>query len=136
MDINLLVKTLAPCLPFLLNLGNKAAEGTSQKIGEDVWKKVKAIWNKLQPKIKAKETASEAVIDLANNPEDDDFQAALRVQLKKILEADKQLAAEITKILEKSEPQPVGDNIQMSGESKDQSTFKQVGKVQAGRVNF
>lgn len=136
MDINLLVKILSPCLPFFLNLGNKAAESTSQKIGEDVWKKAKAIWDKLQPKVKAKEAAFEAVVDVANKPEDEDFQTVLRVQLKKILEADKELAAEITKILEESAPQQTGDNIEMNGESYDQSSFKQVGKIQADKVNF
>jgi hypothetical protein len=53
MDIALIVKFLAPCLPFLLNFGNKVAEGAYQKVGEDVWNKGKAIWGKLQPKVEA-----------------------------------------------------------------------------------
>lgn len=137
MDISLLVKILAPCLPFLVTLGNKTAEGASQKVGEDIWNKAKAIWGKLQPKVKAKEAAQEAVGDVANNPEDEDYQVALRVQLKKILSADPELAAEITQILEESAPQPAGDNIQMSGKSYDQSTFKQVGKIESkGDINL
>ena len=44
MDIALLVKVLAPCLPFLLNVGNKAVEGASQKVGEDVWNKGANRW--------------------------------------------------------------------------------------------
>ncbi|MEH2173130.1 hypothetical protein [Nostoc sp.] len=51
MDIALLVKFLAPCLPFLLNVGKKVVEGASQKVGEDVWNKAKAIWTKLYPKV-------------------------------------------------------------------------------------
>ena len=43
MDISLLVKFLAPCLPFLLNVGHKAVESASQKLGEDVWRKAKVI---------------------------------------------------------------------------------------------
>ncbi len=35
MDIALLVKFLAPCLPFLLNVGNKAVEAAS---GKKAWK--------------------------------------------------------------------------------------------------
>ncbi|MBW4449831.1 MAG: hypothetical protein KME38_24070 [Spirirestis rafaelensis WJT71-NPBG6] len=136
MDIAILVKFLAPCLPFLLNVGNKAVEGASQKLGEDIWRKATVVWNKLQPKIEAKEAAIEAAVDVAKNPVDEDSIAALRQQLKKILENDSSLAAEIAKILEESAVQPTGDNIQMSGKSYDQSTFKQVGKIEAEKVDF
>lgn len=87
-----IVKFLAPCLPFLMNVGNQVAEGASQKVGEDGWNKAKAIWAKLLPKMEAKEAAIEAATDVAENPEDEDLQASLRVQLKKILEADTALA--------------------------------------------
>lgn len=100
MDIAVIVKFLAPCLPFLMTMGNKAAEGASQKVGEDVWNRAKVIWAKLQPKIEAKEAAKEAAEDVAKNPDDEDLQVSLRVQLKKILEADTELAEEIAKILQ------------------------------------
>ncbi|WP_413174294.1 hypothetical protein [Anabaena azotica] len=48
MDIAVIVKFLAPCMPFLLAMGNKVAEGASQKVGEDIWNRAKAIWAKLQ----------------------------------------------------------------------------------------
>jgi hypothetical protein len=135
MDIALIVKFLAPCLPFLLNVGNKAVEGASQKLGEDVWEKAKAIWAKLQPKVEAKEAAKEAVADVAESPEDEDSQASLRKQLKKILDADTALGEEIAKILQASAEKP-GDNIQMSANAYDQSTVKQVGKIDADTVTF
>ena len=137
MDISLLVRILAPCLPFLMTVGNKAVEGASQKVGEDIWNKAKAIWAKLQPKVKAKEAAQEAAGDVAKNPEDEDSQAALRVQLKKILSADPELAAEIAQIFQSESSSSGGDNIQMSGKSYDQSTFKQVGKIESkGDINL
>ena len=43
---------------------------------------------------------------------------------------------EIAKILAESALPPTGDNIQMIGKSYDQSTFKQVGKIQGNEVNF
>lgn len=43
MDIVAIVKLITPCLPFLLTMGNKAAEGASQKVGEDVWNQAKMI---------------------------------------------------------------------------------------------
>jgi hypothetical protein len=135
MDIALIVKFLAPCLPFLLNVGNKAIEGASQKVGEDGWNKAKAIWAKLHPKVEAKEAALEAAADVAKNPEDEDLQASLRVQLKKILDADTALAEEIAKILQAATDK-AGDNIQMSANAYDNSSVKQVGKIEANEVSF
>lgn len=43
--------------------------------------------------------APEAVIDLADDPEDTDLQAALRVQLRKMLASDQCLAAEVRVML-------------------------------------
>lgn len=47
-----------------------------------------------------KPAAAEAAQDVAKAPEDADAQAVLRVQLRKILEADSSLAAEIAQMLE------------------------------------
>ncbi|BAY16433.1 hypothetical protein NIES21_22610 [Anabaenopsis circularis NIES-21] len=119
MDIALIVKFLAPCLPFLLNVGGKVAEGASQKVGEDVWNKAKAIWGKLQPKVEAKEEAKKAADAAKENPNDEDYQAALRAQLKEILKADTALAEEIAKILQatKSDDSSVSLNAQAYDES-------------------
>lgn len=122
MDIALIVKFLAPCLPFLLNVGNKAVEGASQKVGEDVWNKAKAIWAKLHPKVEAKEAAKEAATDVAQKPEDEDLQTSLRVQLKKILEADTALAEEIAKIWEETTTSSNNSASNVSAQSYDDST--------------
>ena len=105
------VKFLAPYLPFLLNVGNKAVEGASQKVGEDVWNKAKAIWAKLHPKVEAKEAAKEAATDVAENPENEDVQTSLRVQLKKILDADTALAQEIAEILQETATSNSASNV-------------------------
>ncbi|MBD2359743.1 hypothetical protein H6G36_00775 [Anabaena minutissima FACHB-250] len=133
MDIALIVKFLAPCLPFLLTTGGKVAEGASQKVGEDVWNKAKAIWAKLLPKVEAKEEAKKAAAAAMQNPGDEDYQAALRAQLKDILKSETALAQEIAKILQTSTDKP-GDNIQMDAHAYDQSTVKQVGKIEASRL--
>ncbi|MEH2004155.1 hypothetical protein [Nostoc sp.] len=122
MDIALLVKFLAPYLPFLLNVGNKAVEGASKKVGEDVWIKAKAIWDKLHPKVEAKEAAKEAATDVAQKPEDEDLQASLRVQLKKILEADTALAEEIAKIWEETTTSSNNSASNVNAQSYDDST--------------
>ncbi|MBD2249716.1 hypothetical protein [Nostoc parmelioides] len=134
-DIASIVTFLAPYLPSLLNVGSKVAEGAYQQAGADGWDKAKAIWGKLHPKVEAKEAAKEAAGDLAENPEDKNFQTVLQVQLKKILDADTALAQEIAEILQASAKKP-GDNIQMSANAYDQSTVKQVGKIEAKEVSF
>jgi arginyl-tRNA synthetase len=113
-----------------MTASHKIIESTSLKIGEDLWNKIKAIWSKLQPKVMQKEAAQEAAIDLAQNPDHEDCQVALRLQLKKILEANQNLAMDIHQILQEELASAIGDNIQMSGTSYDQSTFKQIGKIE------
>ena len=107
MDIVTLTALLAPHLPTLMKLCGKAAESAASKIGADTWETVKKIWAKLSPRIEAKESAKEATIDVANNPEDQDLQAALRVQLKKLLEQDKELEGAIAKILADTPPEVI-----------------------------
>lgn len=112
MDPATLTAFLAPFLPALLNLGAKAASGAATKAGEtagtklteNALNKAKAIWEKLHPKVEAKEAAKEAAEDVAKAPDDEDLQTALRVQLKKILEADSGLAEAIAQILQEDAP--------------------------------
>ncbi|MBD2500474.1 hypothetical protein [Anabaena azotica] len=130
-----IVSLLAPHLPFLLNVGGKVAEGAYQQAGADAWDTVKAIWGKLKPKVEAKEAAKEAAIDLAGNPDDKALQTVLQVQLQKILSADTVLAEELAQILQ-TLAEKSGDNIQMGANAYDQSTVKQVGKIEANEVSF
>jgi hypothetical protein len=108
MDPATLTAFLAPFLPTLMNLGGKILEGVAAKTGEttgttlteNALKKAGAIWEKLFPKVQAKESAKEAAEDVAKAPDDTDAQVALRVQLKKILESDPALAEAIAKIMQ------------------------------------
>jgi hypothetical protein len=108
MEIATLTTFLTPFLPTLLKLGGNAMEkataSLSGKFGEAAVAKAQAIWDKLSPKIEAKEAAKEAAIDLANSPEDEDSQGALRKQLKKLLEQDEQLFKAIEQILAADAP--------------------------------
>jgi hypothetical protein len=103
MEIATLTAFISPFLPFLLKIGGKAleksTESASGKFGEAAFAKAQAVWGKLKPKVEAKEAAKEAAIDVANSPEDEDMQAALRVQLKKLLEQDEELMKAIEQIL-------------------------------------
>jgi hypothetical protein len=103
MDPATLTAFLVPFLPALLNLGAKAATGAATKAGEtagtklteNALNKAQAIWEKLHPKVQAKAAAKEAAADVASTPDDADAQAAFRLQLKKLLDSDPDLAAAI-----------------------------------------
>ena len=98
-DIAALAKEVAlfltPFLPYLLKAGEKAAEEAGTKLGSAAWERAKGLWSRLRPQIEAKPTAQEAVTDAAAAPHDEDAQAALRLQLKKLFTENEELAREI-----------------------------------------
>ncbi|GEM_PF-406785 len=108
-----LVPFLAPFLPYLLKMGERAAEEAGERLGAVAWEKAKALWGKLRPKVEAKPAAQEATRDLAAAPQDDDAQAALRLQLKKLLQEDEALAAEIARLW--GEAQAAGATVTAAG---------------------
>lgn len=106
MDVSALVTKvvafLAPFLPYLLKAGEKVAEEAGKKLGETAWEQAKSLWGKLRPKVEAKPAVQEAVQDVAAAPQDEDAQAALHQQLKKLLAEDKALAAEVSRWWDKA----------------------------------
>jgi hypothetical protein len=82
---------LTPFPPYLL----KTAEEAGEELGGDAWERAKGLWSRLRPQIEAKPTAQEAVTDTAAAPPDEDAQATLPLQLKKLLTENEELAREI-----------------------------------------
>jgi hypothetical protein len=107
MDIATLTAFISPFLPFLLKLGGKAVEksteSASSKFGEAAFGKAQAVWGKLSPQVEAKESAKEAAIDVANKPSDR-TRLVLEVQLEKLLEQDEELKKAIEQILKEDAP--------------------------------
>jgi CHAT domain len=97
MEITTLTASIAPFLPFLLNLDDKTPESAA-------FSKAQAIWEILGSKVADKATTQESAIDLAKNPNDKDLQATLRVQLKKLLDQDAELSKAIQQILQDTTP--------------------------------
>jgi len=91
---------LIPALPFLVKVGEKGAETLGEKLGAGVWETAKVLWRKLSPAVEASPTATAAVQDAVADPGDADAQAALRVQIKKLLMADQDLFAGLAQVLE------------------------------------
>jgi hypothetical protein len=136
MDPVTLTAFLTPFLPFLLKLGNiaaeKAAETAAGKFGEDAWTKAKAVWEKLHPKIEAKAAAKEAATNLATTPEDEELQTALRVQLKKLLESDAALAEAIAQIFQADAPDGTPGTQIVQNVTGNQNQV--IGQVSGGKV--
>jgi hypothetical protein len=103
MDVAILTAFITPFLPYLTQLGtkatNKAVESAAGKFGEAGWKKAQDLWSKISPKVEAKPAALEAVTDVVKSPDDADYQTALKVQLKKLIDGDPELADTIAQIL-------------------------------------
>ena len=118
MDIGALASSLTtalvPLLPYLLKAGEKAAEETGKTVASESLEWAKSLWTKLKPKVDAKPAAFEAAQDAAQTPEDEDAQAALRVQLKKLLAEDQSLAEEVSRWLEQGKA--AGIIVSASGE--------------------
>lgn len=89
------VAALTPYLPEFL-------KGASKEVGtratEAVLAGPRALWSRLHPAVAARPAALEAAHDLVSTP-DSDHEAALRVQLIKLLNEDHTLAAEIAHLL-------------------------------------
>lgn len=103
MDLSILVTTvvtfLAPYLPYLTKAGEGAAGEAGKKFGAAAWDKARALWGKLRPRVEDKPAAQAAVQDAAQNPQDEDARAVLRLQVKKMLAEDAGLAQEIAEMV-------------------------------------
>jgi len=95
---------LAPAMPYLVKGGQEVIGKAGKKIGEDGLEIARKLWGKLQPKVDASPQAKDAATDAAADPEDSDTQATLRRQLRKILEGDPGLTAELTRLIEAAGP--------------------------------
>jgi hypothetical protein len=117
MDIGMIAQivttTLAPFFPYLVKMGDKAAEEVAKKIGGEAWDDAKALWAQIRPRVEAAPAAKEALSDAASMPDDADAQAAFRLQLKKLLTQDAGFAREIEATVE--EGRQAGVSVVVSG---------------------
>jgi len=95
---------LPRALPYLTKLGSAMGDSLTKeagdKFGPEAWETAKSIWSKIGGKLMEKPAAKDAVSDVISNPEDKDNIASLRKEIRKVLEEDPSLAAELQKIVE------------------------------------
>lgn len=86
---------LLPLLPYLLKMGDKAAEELGKKIGGEAWEKAKALWGKLARKERVQK-AAEAAVALPDNPA---IRQGVETEIARALEEDPTLLGETTHIV-------------------------------------
>lgn len=101
MDVTTLATTAVSMLSPYLAL---AAGAAAEKAGESMMEGAGRLYRWLQDKLTG-ERVSEALEDLHAQPRDADVQAALRLQLRKALEAEPSLAKELAALLGELTPQ-------------------------------
>jgi hypothetical protein len=106
------VVVLSPAIPYLTKGGGQALEEVSKKMTAAALEQAKALWGKITSR--SEQSGNEikkASNDVADNPSNPDAQAALRLQIKKLLSTDNELLTEIRHILQPSLVQDKGGNI-------------------------
>jgi hypothetical protein len=85
---------LLPLLPYLLKVGDKAAEEVGKKIGGEGWERAKALWERLRRKKAVEQVAQTA----AALPDNQALREALREEIARALQEDSALREEIARL--------------------------------------
>ncbi len=91
--VTLAGSAVALVAPYLVEGGTELAK----KLGGEVGERIVKLYDRVKAKLVG--GGAEALADLEKQPKDADSQAALRVQLKKALEADPAFRAELEKLV-------------------------------------
>jgi hypothetical protein len=105
-----IVQLLAPFLPFLAGLGRETAERAGSELGAEAWEHAKALWERIGGRLQERPAALQAVNDTAETPDDGDARAALRLQVRRLLADDAELAGQLRQLLEQR-PAPTGSSV-------------------------
>jgi hypothetical protein len=105
------VGVIAPYLPSLAVVGAQvkaqateaataAAEAGVRRYGAAAWERLQALWGTLRGRVTDTPAAHEAFDDAIATPDDPDALAALRMRIRKLLEADPDLALAVASWLD------------------------------------
>lgn len=104
---------------FLSSFLTKASEPAAIQVGEVILRTLKTRFAK-------KSAAQQALADLEKVPNDRDLQAALRVQLRKLLEQDEAFADQLKQLLQEAGKTETGATIIKQVAGNDAKQFGQV----------
>jgi hypothetical protein len=92
---SLAASAVAALAPYLA----KAGEEFAREAGKGALEKIGALYDFLKKRFQANPNAKGALDDLKANPDDEDAQAALRVQIKKLMKADPTIVKTVQQML-------------------------------------
>lgn len=96
-----LSEVLKPVLPVLVAAGTTARDMVTGRAFTALERWAAGVWQRLRHRATPESTAVEgAARDVVERPDDPDAAAALRLQLRKLLETDPELAAELAELVE------------------------------------
>lgn len=98
-DVAAVGALLAPALPYLLKSAEHAASQAATAIGDKTWEYAQRIWDKLSDRLDERPGTREAAEDVAADPGDEAAQQVLVYQLRKLLERDEGLAAQVEALM-------------------------------------
>lgn len=98
-DVAAIGALLAPALPYLLKSADHAASQAATAIGDKTWVYAQRVWDKLAARLGDRPGAPEAAAEVAADPADDDARAVLEYHVRKLLERDAGLAAELEELM-------------------------------------
>lgn len=93
---------LTPFLPALLAGSQDGLKQAAEKLGKGTVEQAERLWRRLWPGLEQRPAAVEAAQEAAKAPNDGDAQAALRLQLRKLLTEQPALASEVEQLFEQA----------------------------------
>jgi hypothetical protein len=123
-----LVSVIAPFLKGFMGGVRDEAEEAGEAAGGKLRAFAARIWRSLEPDVERTPAALQAAQEVADQPDDEDWQAALRVQLRKLLEEDPALAEELASTLDEGRREGVVADVVIHGDIRADH-----GGVAAGR---
>jgi hypothetical protein len=120
--------------PYLSELAKGALDKAKDVAGSEAVAHAREVFEAVRSQFTGNAAAEEAITDLQKAPEDEDSQAAVRVQVKKQLESDEAFAGKLAGLLKKADSAGAGAvfNTNISG---DVEKLVQIGTVQ-GNVSL
>ena len=110
---------------------NKIADGAAHEAGKSAFKKAAELYRVLRDRLANDQRASSTLQDLHGAPNDEDVQAALRVQLKRFLKDDEAFAGQLQGLTETRFEQDTGTFVYTTiyGDVKNAVTITHAEKV-------
>jgi hypothetical protein len=106
-----IVQALIPFLPYLLRIGDAAADEVGRRMGAAAWERARALWERLYPR-RSVEPVAQAVVA---SPDNRALREALREEIARALAEDPALCEEVIAIYSQVETGDVKPSGEVTG---------------------